>query len=93
MRTSRGEYCFNGVTRANVMALCRDNAIPIVPGNYPLEDAQASDEAFVTGTFGGITPVREIDGYTLPEAVPGPVTKALRALYAALKDADAACAP
>ncbi len=31
----------------------------------------AADEAFVTGTFGGLTPVREIDGITLPEVLPG----------------------
>ena len=90
VRTSSGEYCFNGVTRANVIALCRDNGMPIAVGNYPLEDAQAADEAFVTGTFGGLTPVREIDGYTLPETLPGPTTKKLRVLYATLKDADAA---
>src|ERR1700742_4619098 len=48
--TSTGEYCFNGVTRANVMALARDNGIPLRLAGFPLEDAQAADEAFVTGT-------------------------------------------
>jgi len=90
VRTSSGEFCFNGVTRANVIAICRIGDIPIALGDYPLEDAQAADEAFVTGTFGGLTPVREIDGYTLPEAPPGPVTAMLRARYAELKDTDAA---
>ena len=90
VHTSSGKYCFNGVTRGNVIALCGANGLPIRLGDYPLEAAQAADEAFVTGTFGGLTPVREIDGYTLPEALPGPVTEKLRALYAALKDADAA---
>jgi branched-chain amino acid aminotransferase len=90
VRTSSGEYCFNGITRANVIALCLDNGIPLKAGAFKLGDAQAADEAFVTGTFGGLTPVREIDGYTLPETLPGPVTKNLRALYAALKDSDAA---
>jgi branched-chain amino acid aminotransferase len=90
VRSSTGEYCFNGVTRANVIELCRDNAIPIVLGNYPPEDARAADEAFVTGTFGGLTPVREIDGHVLPAVLPGPVTAQLRALYAVLKDEDAA---
>jgi branched-chain amino acid aminotransferase len=90
VRTSTGEFCFNGVTRANVIALCRENDIPMKIANFTLDDIHASHEAFVTGTFGGITPVREIDGYTLPQSVPGPVTARLRALYAALKDADAA---
>ncbi len=90
VHTSTGEFCFNGVTRANVIALCRANDIAIRLEAFPLTDAQAADEAFVTGTFGGLTPVREIDGRVLPAALPGPVTKRLRELYAALKDEDAA---
>jgi len=89
VRTSKGDYCFNGVTRANVIRLCRDNAIPLVLGDFPVDDARSADEAFVTGTFGGLTPVREIDGRMLPLTLPGPVTTRLRALYEALKDAEA----
>jgi branched-chain amino acid aminotransferase len=90
VRTSTGAYCFNGVTRGNVIQLCQANRIPIRLGDFPVEDVRAADEAFVTGTFGGLTPVREVDGVTLPEALPGPVTQRLKALYEALKDADAA---
>lgn len=90
VRTSRGDYCFNGVTRANVIDLCRANDVPIRLDDFPLADAQGADEAFVTGTFGGLTPIREIDGKTLPLALPGPVTSRLKALYEALKDAEAA---
>jgi branched-chain amino acid aminotransferase len=88
--TSIGEYCFNGITRGNVIALCRANGIAIRSDNFTLDDVAGADEAFVTGTFGGITPVREIDGRKLPEALPGPTTKRLRGLYAQLKDRDAA---
>jgi branched-chain amino acid aminotransferase len=49
-----------------------------------------AEEAFVTGTFGGITPVREVDGRRLCAALPGPVTERLRTLYEALKDSGAA---
>lgn len=91
VRTSSGEFCFNGVTRANVMALCERHEIPLGVGNFMPEDAYAADEAFVTGTFGGIIPVREIDGRPLAgAALPGPVTRRLRALYESLKDAEAA---
>jgi branched-chain amino acid aminotransferase len=72
------------------MALAQANGLPLVQGDFPLEDARGADEAFVTGTFGGLTPVREIDGRVLPGALPGPVTARLRALYDALKDAEAA---
>ena len=89
VRTSSGHFCFNGVTRANVLALCEANGIPIEQGHFPLENLHDADEAFVTGTFGGLTPVRGVDGHVLPAALPGPVTARLRALYEALKDADA----
>lgn len=89
VRTSSGEYCFNGVTRANVMALCEANGVPLRRGDFLIEDLRGADEAFVTGTFGGVTPVREIDGRTLPATLPGPVTARLRGLYEALKDAEA----
>ncbi|MBS0331235.1 MAG: aminotransferase class IV [Proteobacteria bacterium] len=92
VRSSTGQFCFNGVTRANVIGLCRDNGVPIELGHFPLSDLHAADEAFVTGTFGGLTPVREVDGHVLPQTLPGPVTLRLRALYEALKDADAEAA-
>ncbi|MDE2250941.1 MAG: aminotransferase class IV [Gammaproteobacteria bacterium] len=90
VRTSRGEYCFNGITRAKVIALCQRHAVPVRLGDYPLAEAQAADEAFLTGTFGGITPVRAIDGGALGTSLPGPVTSRVLALYAALRDAQAA---
>ena len=92
LRTSSGQFCFNGITRANVIGLCETNGIAIEQGHFPLSDLHAADEAFVTGTFGGLTPVREVDGHVLPAALPGPLTSRLRGLYEALKDADAAAA-
>ena len=89
VHTSTGEFCFNGVTRGNVIELCRAHGVPLQVGHFTLADVGAADEAFVTGTFGGITPVREIDGRTLPMALPGPVTKRMRELYADLKDQEA----
>lgn len=88
--TSTGDYCFQGITRGHVIDLCRRNGIPIRLGNFALKDVYGADEAFVTGTFGGVTPVREVDGRRLPAALPGPVTARLRDLYAKLKDDEAA---
>jgi branched-chain amino acid aminotransferase len=91
--TSSGEFCFNGVTRGNVIELARENDIALTLGNFTLEDLSGAQEAFVTGTFGGLTPVRSIDGRALPATLPGPVTARLRALYEGLKDAQAARVP
>jgi branched-chain amino acid aminotransferase len=87
--TSNGDHCFNGITRANVINLCQTNKIPVRTGPFTLEEAHKAEEAFVTGTLGGLTPVRAIDGYVLPHT-PGPLTTRLRALYAALMDTNAA---
>jgi branched-chain amino acid aminotransferase len=87
--TSTGRYCFNGVTRAKIMELCRANGLALVLGDHALEAAAEADEAFVTGTFGGVTPVRSLDGRPLRFAVPGPVTTRLRQAYDGLKDEEA----
>lgn len=80
--TASGNYCFNGITRGNVMSLCRENGIELVVGNHALGQAYAADEAFVTGTMGGVAPVRSIDDRFLgPGGVPGPVTIRLQQLY------------
>jgi branched-chain amino acid aminotransferase len=86
--TSSGEFCFNGVTRANVIHLCQQHGLPIRTGEFTLDEAHTAQEAFVTGTFGGLTPVREIDGRKLSSSLPGPVTQHLRGLYESVKDAQ-----
>ena len=79
--TSTGDYCMNGITRANVIKLCRDNGIPVFERNYSLVDTYGADEAFLTGTFGAQTPVGNIDGREIGDGQLGPITKRLRALY------------
>ncbi|MEO7026192.1 MAG: aminotransferase class IV [Caulobacteraceae bacterium] len=87
--TSRGDYCFNGITRGHVIDLCLRERMAIRLADFTLAEAGGADEAFVTGTMGGITPVRRIDNRDLP-ASPGPVTKRLQELYEALKDVHSA---
>jgi branched-chain amino acid aminotransferase len=88
--TSRGGYCFNGVTRAQVIKVCGTAGVPLELGDFTLADAHSADEAFVTGTFGGITPVRAIDGHLMGGALPGPVTRRIHQLYVELQDLQAA---
>ncbi len=87
--TSTGDYCMNGITRAKVIALAREAGIEVAERNYSLSDAYGAEEAFLTGTFGGITPVAEIDGRPF-DPVPGPVTVRLQQLYADLVRREAA---
>ena len=60
--TSTGTHCMNGITRQKVIELCAKNNIPCHQKNFSLYDTYSADEAFVTGTFGGLTPVTSIDG-------------------------------
>ncbi len=79
--TSTGRYCMNGITRANVLALAKQDGIPAEERDISLTEVYSAEEAFVTGTFGGLTPVREIDGRSIGDDVPGPVTRRLTELY------------
>jgi branched-chain amino acid aminotransferase len=79
--TSTGQYCMNGITRAKVIEVCKNNEIPCLQKNFSLFDVYGADEAFVTGTFGGLTPVTAVDGRTIGEGAFGPMTRRLEALY------------
>ena len=81
--TSTGDYCFNGITRGAVIRLAREAGIPCRERNFSLVDCYGADEAFLTGSFGGLTPVGSIDGRTIGTG-PRPVTERLSGLYAAL---------
>jgi len=86
--TSTGDYCLGGITRANVIALCRQNGIPCFEKNFSLSQVYSADEAFCTGTFAGVVPVRDIDGRQIGDALPGPMVLRLQQLYRELVERD-----
>ncbi|MDE0307498.1 MAG: aminotransferase class IV [Albidovulum sp.] len=87
--TSTGDYCMNGITRKKVIELCNANSIRIFQKNFSLVDAYGAQEAFLTGTFGGPSPVSEIDGRVIGDGRPGPTLLRLRELYDDLVRRDA----
>jgi branched-chain amino acid aminotransferase len=80
--TSTGHYSLNGITRRMILALCRTEDIPAFERPFSLTDVYGADEAFVTGTFGGITPVVEVDGRRIGTGERGELTARLTELYA-----------
>jgi branched-chain amino acid aminotransferase len=78
--TSTGDFCLGGVTRGVVIELCEDNAIPVRQKNFSLTDVYGSEEAFITGTFAGVVPVRTVDGRVIREER-GPMVERLQQLY------------
>lgn len=87
--TSSGDYCLGGITRANVIRICRENDIPLFEKNFSLTDVYGADEAFVTGTFAGVVPATEVDGRILTEGR-GPMVERLQGLYKELIEHDVA---
>ena len=78
--TSSGKYCLGGITRGVALEVAREAGLPAIEKDFSLTDVYGADEAFVTGTFAGIVPVREVDGRQL--TCRGPVVERLQKLYA-----------
>lgn len=88
--TSSGMYCLGGITRANVLTVCREAGIPAYEKSFSLTDVYSADEAFVTGTFAGVVPVHTIDGRTIGTGARGAMVERLQGLYADLVRRDVA---
>lgn len=95
--TSTGDYCLGGITRSNVLQVCREAGIPVFEKNFSLTEVYSAEEAFVTGTFAGLAPVRSIDGRAITgnDRFPGrgatgagPMVTRLQALYRGLVQRD-----
>jgi branched-chain amino acid aminotransferase len=91
--TSTGDYCLGGITRGNVLRVCREAGIPAFEKNFSLSQVYGADEAFCTGTFAGVVPVRSVDGRAIgagEATLPGPMVQRLQALYRELVVRDVA---
>lgn len=87
--TSTGDYCLGGITRGNIIRICREQGIPVYEKNFSLTEVYGADEAFVTGTFAGVVPAHTVDGRKLTEGR-GPMVERLQQLYRALVERDIA---
>ncbi len=87
--TSTGQYNLNGITSAVILETAAAAGIPTHRAPFSLTDVYSADEAFVTGTFGGLTPVHTVDGRTIGTPDGGsPMTARLRELYEAAIEAE-----
>jgi branched-chain amino acid aminotransferase len=83
-------YCIEGITRGKVLEVARTEDIEVREAPFALRKVYGADEAFCTGTFGGLLPVTEVDGRRIGAGTRGPVTERLQALYDALVERDTA---
>ena len=79
--TSTGEHCLNGITRGAVIGLGKAIGLDVSERDFDLDDVYTADEAFVTGTFGGLTPVVQVDGRTIGTGQRGRITLQLATAY------------
>jgi branched-chain amino acid aminotransferase len=79
--TSTGGYSFRGITQANVIDAWRKAGNIAKECDFTLAQVYSADEAFVTGTLGGVTPVTKVDGRLIADGKAGPVTREASDLY------------
>jgi branched-chain amino acid aminotransferase len=79
--TSTGLYSFKGITQANVIAAWQAAGKVARECDFTLAQVYSADEAFVTGTLGGVTPVTKVDGRTIGDGKPGKIAKEASDLY------------
>jgi len=85
--TSSGRYCLKGITRGKILKLAPELDLVAREKDFSLTEVYDADEAFVTGTFAGVTPATTIDGRTIGDGRRGRVTEALQRCYRAHVDA------
>ena len=78
-----------GIRRRLLLELAPAHGIEVEERPFSVEEAYEADEAFLTSATTFLYPIVEIDGHTLGDGTPGPVSRRLRELYveAALKEA------
>ncbi|WP_425408795.1 aminotransferase class IV [Hyphococcus sp.] len=78
--TSTGDFCLGGITRGTILRLARNHDITVHEKRFSLHDVYSADEAFITGTFAGVTPVASVDDRTIC-VEKGPIVKLLQQFY------------
>ncbi|MEM7563238.1 MAG: D-amino-acid transaminase [Pseudomonadota bacterium] len=77
-----------GCTRKALLSLVAESDIELDERLFTLEETYTADEAFITGASTYVCPVIRIDGRSMGDEKPGPVTRRLQEIYYAhaLKD-------
>ena len=79
--TSTGAYSFKGITQKNVIEAWRAAGGIARECDFTLAQVYSAQEAFATGTLGGVTPVTKVDGRPIGDGTPGAHTKRAGELY------------
>ncbi len=88
VRTPTSRACPEGITRATVLELLRQHAIPHLVTEVSPAELHRAQEVFVTGTMGELVPVLSIDRRRIGSGEPGPMTGRLTSLFRELTAAE-----
>ncbi len=75
------DQALEGITRAVILELAAAVKIPAVETALTQYDLYTADECFLTGTGAELMPVTKVDGRTVGDGKPGPVTGKISALF------------
>ncbi len=70
-----------GITRDSVLTLARDLGIPALLRSITVNDLRDADELFFSGTAVEVTPIRDVDGRTIGNGKPGPITRRIQQTF------------
>ncbi|MFM0309077.1 branched-chain amino acid transaminase [Paraburkholderia sp. RL17-383-BIF-A] len=73
--------CLDGITRASVMEIARDQGLQVVEKRITRDEMYCADEAFFTGTAAEVTPIRELDDRVIGNGERGPITASLQETF------------
>ena len=76
-----GNKILAGITRAAVLRFALEARMKVEERPFTLDEAKTADEAFITSSTNFVMPVVEIDGETIGDGTPGPITTRLRDIY------------
>jgi branched-chain amino acid aminotransferase len=70
-----------GISMETVLELADKTDIPVDEDSYTSSDVYVADEAFVSGTRYCVMPASTLNGVTIGEALPGPITRKLMSAW------------
>ncbi len=71
-----------GVTRDSVIRIATDLGYTVIEKLVSVNELLTADEAFFTGTYAEIAPIKEVGHYAMGRRSPGPITASIMAEFA-----------
>lgn len=70
-----------GITRDSVIRIATDLGYRVLEKQLSVNELLSADEAFFTGTYAEIAPIKEVGHYTIGSSAPGPVTRDIMGVF------------